>query len=307
MSWAATTPPVPEAALIALADVLVTTDELSAERVQAAARSSPLHRHSFHCRSHPPHTRLAPLAFVPAQHADSALQHAGKALPSSQAASTLRNVHHHMLPLPSLPFSGDVSTGGHAGGMTELNTGVVYFRATRGALAMVQQWRKSMLSMKGRKDLTENVNDQVPTAQSARASHTPSHTPPSHTPPSHEPSHAPSHTPRHTPRHTPSHAPSHTPRHTPQATRAEPRAKPHARSRANPHGATHHASSITLRLVRLRGVAIARLMGLCERVLRALPSSPITMRYTTRGCKQSRGGTCLRVPSPSSIKWYVGR
>ena len=42
----------------------------------------------------------------------------------------------------------------------ELNTGVVYLRATRGALAMVQSWRKAMLRQKGRHDLTENVNDQ---------------------------------------------------------------------------------------------------------------------------------------------------
>ena len=42
----------------------------------------------------------------------------------------------------------------------ELNTGVVYLRATRGALAMVQSWRKAMLRQKDRSDLTENVNDQ---------------------------------------------------------------------------------------------------------------------------------------------------
>ena len=52
--------------------------------------------------------------------------------------------------------SGRVFSGVH----TELNTGVVYFRSTRGSLSMVQQWRKSMLSQKGRRDLTENVNDQ---------------------------------------------------------------------------------------------------------------------------------------------------
>ena len=33
-------------------------------------------------------------------------------------------------------------------------------RNTLGALAMVQEWRKSMLRQKGKKDLTENVNDQ---------------------------------------------------------------------------------------------------------------------------------------------------
>ena len=42
----------------------------------------------------------------------------------------------------------------------DLNTGVVYFRAGVGSLAMVQQWRKSMLSRKGDKNLNENVNDQ---------------------------------------------------------------------------------------------------------------------------------------------------
>ena len=87
MTWADPLhPPVPQAALIALADVLVTTDELSAKRD---------------------------------------------------------------------------AQGGRLGGMhTELNTGVVHFRATPGAKAMVQQWRKSMLSQKGRRDLDENVNDQ---------------------------------------------------------------------------------------------------------------------------------------------------
>ena len=44
--------------------------------------------------------------------------------------------------------------------MIELNTGVVYFRHTPGAKAMVQSWRKAMLRQKGRSDLTENVNDQ---------------------------------------------------------------------------------------------------------------------------------------------------
>ena len=68
MTWAdAAHPPVPQASLIALADVLVTTDELSAQRD---------------------------------------------------------------------------AQGGRLGGMhTELNTGVVHFRATDGARAMVQQWR----------------------------------------------------------------------------------------------------------------------------------------------------------------------
>lgn len=42
----------------------------------------------------------------------------------------------------------------------DLNTGVVYFRSGAGSLAMVQQWRKSMLSRKGDKNLNENVNDQ---------------------------------------------------------------------------------------------------------------------------------------------------
>ena len=42
----------------------------------------------------------------------------------------------------------------------DLNTGVVYFRSGVGSLAMVQQWRKSMLSRKGDKNLNENVNDQ---------------------------------------------------------------------------------------------------------------------------------------------------
>ena len=87
MTWADPAhPPVGEAALIAFADVLVTTDELSTERD---------------------------------------------------------------------------AQGGALGGMhTELNTGVVYFRNTLGGRAMVQTWRKSMLSQKGRTDLTENVNDQ---------------------------------------------------------------------------------------------------------------------------------------------------
>merc|ERR1719502_114976 len=87
MTWAdARRTPVPEAALIAFADVLVTTDELSAEHD---------------------------------------------------------------------------AQGGKLGGLhLELNTGVVYFRCTAGARAMVQTWRKSMLSQKGRKDLNENVNDQ---------------------------------------------------------------------------------------------------------------------------------------------------
>jgi arabinosyltransferase len=43
---------------------------------------------------------------------------------------------------------------------SHFGTGVVYFRNTLGSLAMVQQWRKAMLQQKGRKDLTENVNDQ---------------------------------------------------------------------------------------------------------------------------------------------------
>ena len=88
MTWADPAhPPVPEAALIAAADVLVTTDELDSKR----------------------------------------------------------------------DASGKVAgMGGHL----ELNTGVVYFRSTKGSLAMVQSWRKAMLAQKGRKDLTENVNDQ---------------------------------------------------------------------------------------------------------------------------------------------------
>ena len=86
MSWAdAARPPVQQAHLIALADVLVTTDELSTERDEQ---------------------------------------------------------------------------GGVPGMGSDLNTGVVYFRSTNGSLAMVQQWRKSMLLQKGRKDLNENVNDQ---------------------------------------------------------------------------------------------------------------------------------------------------
>ena len=56
----------------------------------------------------------------------------------------------------------DVAADARGGlaGMIELNTGVVYFRATKGARAMVQTWRKAMLRQKGRPDLTENVNDQ---------------------------------------------------------------------------------------------------------------------------------------------------
>ena len=84
MTWAdKANPPVPQAAALAAADVLVTTDELDA-------------RH-------------------------------------------------------------DETGVGHA---TELNTGVIHLRATRGAMAMVQSWRKAMLRQKGRTDLTENVNDQ---------------------------------------------------------------------------------------------------------------------------------------------------
>ena len=49
---------------------------------------------------------------------------------------------------------------GGLAGIIELNTGVVYFRQTAGAKAMVQSWRKAMLHQKGRPDLTENVNDQ---------------------------------------------------------------------------------------------------------------------------------------------------
>jgi hypothetical protein len=49
---------------------------------------------------------------------------------------------------------------GGLAGIIELNTGVVYFRQTVGAKAMVQSWRKAMLHQKGRPDLTENVNDQ---------------------------------------------------------------------------------------------------------------------------------------------------
>lgn len=85
MTWAeaASQPPVPQAAVLAAADVLVTTDELDTARDTAG---------TFHAM--------------------------------------------------------------------ELNTGVVYLRATRGALAMVQSWRKAMLRQKDRADLTENVNDQ---------------------------------------------------------------------------------------------------------------------------------------------------
>ena len=46
------------------------------------------------------------------------------------------------------------------GAGTDLNTGVLYLRAGRGALAMVQSWRKAMLGRKGDKHLNENVNDQ---------------------------------------------------------------------------------------------------------------------------------------------------
>ena len=54
----------------------------------------------------------------------------------------------------------DITRDAKGGMADELNTGVVYFRATRGARAMVQSWRKAMLRQKGRPDLTENVNDQ---------------------------------------------------------------------------------------------------------------------------------------------------
>lgn len=50
--------------------------------------------------------------------------------------------------------------GGRPNFQSDLNTGVVYFRNTAGSLAMVGQWRKSMLAQKGRRDLNENVNDQ---------------------------------------------------------------------------------------------------------------------------------------------------
>ena len=84
MTWAdAANPPVPQAAALAAADVLVTTDELDTRK--------------------------------------------------------------------------DETGTGHA---SELNTGVIYLRATKGAQAMVQSWRKSMLRQRGRTDLTENVNDQ---------------------------------------------------------------------------------------------------------------------------------------------------
>eukprot|EP00908_Phaeocystis_cordata_P014225 Transcript_25326.p1 GENE.Transcript_25326~~Transcript_25326.p1 ORF type:complete len:470 (+),score=180.70 Transcript_25326:59-1411(+) len=43
----------------------------------------------------------------------------------------------------------------------ELNTGVLRFRGSKGALAMLGVWRGAMTRMKGRKDLTENVNDQA--------------------------------------------------------------------------------------------------------------------------------------------------
>lgn len=50
--------------------------------------------------------------------------------------------------------------GGRPSRMSDLNTGVVYLRATNGSKAMVQQWRQQMLAQKERKDLNENVNDQ---------------------------------------------------------------------------------------------------------------------------------------------------
>ena len=87
MTWTdLANPPVPEAALLGAADVLVTTDELDSQR----------------------------------------------------------------------DAQGKISGYGHL----ELNTGVVYFRNTKGSLAMVQSWRKAMLAQKGRQDLDENVNDQ---------------------------------------------------------------------------------------------------------------------------------------------------
>ena len=43
----------------------------------------------------------------------------------------------------------------------ELNTGVIYFRAGAGALKMLEAWRSSMTRQRGRRDLTENVNDQM--------------------------------------------------------------------------------------------------------------------------------------------------
>ena len=43
----------------------------------------------------------------------------------------------------------------------ELNTGVLRFRGTQGSLAFLVAWRGAMSRMKGRKDLTENVNDQA--------------------------------------------------------------------------------------------------------------------------------------------------
>jgi hypothetical protein len=76
-------PPLPEASLIAAADVLVTTDELNAETDISGRRPS-----------------------------------------------------------------------------SDLNTGVVYFRNGPGAKAVVQAWRRGMLSRKGDKHLDENVNDQ---------------------------------------------------------------------------------------------------------------------------------------------------
>ena len=46
---------------------------------------------------------------------------------------------------------------------SELNTGVVYFRAGAGSLSMVQAWRASMLRLsqtRQKASLTENDNDQ---------------------------------------------------------------------------------------------------------------------------------------------------
>lgn len=85
MSWQAALPPLPEASLIALADILVTTDELDANRDLKGERPPP---------------------------------------------------------------------------GTDLNTGVVHFRRGKGALAMIQEWRKAMLARKGDKHLNENINDQ---------------------------------------------------------------------------------------------------------------------------------------------------
>ena len=51
----------------------------------------------------------------------------------------------------------DADTGGGSWGFgSELNTGVLYFRATPGSLAVVQAWRAAMMRVR----TAEFVNDQ---------------------------------------------------------------------------------------------------------------------------------------------------